>query len=123
MTEQNLVTETSYCKKKIVTETNFCHRKKIYVTETILCQTKKSARKIKFLQDTSFNHRNKFMSEFPSEKHILVKEEGKSFCHRKNSVTKFVLPQKQRDMNLIYQGIVLSSPKGKCLNNKQLFFT
>ena len=112
MTEQGLGAETRYC-----------HRKKVYFTETGFCQTKNSAREKKFLQDTSFHHRKKFLFKFSSEKHILVIEEGKVYVTKKVFVTEFVLPQtkvfcqrkrlpsqKQGSMNLIYQGTVLSSP-------------
>ena len=38
----------------------------------------------------------------------------KSFCQRKR-----LMSQNQGNMNLIYQGIVLSSTKGKCGNSKK----
>ena len=98
-----------------------------------MSQKQDSVRKIplakkKFPYNTSFHDRKKFLFEFPSEKHMLVIEEGKSFCHRLCFATeksfchiKRLLSQNQGNMKLLYQGLMFSSPKGKCVNSKPFF--
>ena len=89
---------------------------------------KKFCQRKKFLYTKKFNHRKKFLVEFPSEKHssatekkvlvtekVSVTERKKKLPQTKVFVREKMLPsQKQVDKNLIYQDIMLSSPKGKC---------
>ena len=55
------------------TETNLCHRKKIMSLKKVSVRPKCMSGS-KVLQKTSFNTRNKFLSEFPSENNISVTE-------------------------------------------------
>ena len=124
LTDQVSVSEVSYSYRKklsVYQKKSLLHRKKVSEIQKFLSQKK-------FPSENSFHHRNKLMSEFPSEIQISVIErkillQEKKFFHRKKILPqtkvsvkgKKILSQKQVDRNLIYQDIVLSSPKGKCV--------
>ena len=73
--DEALVTETSYCKRKVLIKTT----KKYHREKNIMSQ--------KFLFRKQISQRYKFLSEFPSVKHISVTEkwvsvtEKKFLCH------------------------------------------
>ena len=112
--------QVTVTEKLSMTETNICHRKKVYLTEIIFCQTKISVREKKFPSQKKVSVRVSVREihlcdwkKFPSQKKVSVSE--KKFWHRQKFLSEKKLPsQKQVDKNLIYQDIVLSSSKGKC---------
>ena len=97
-----------------VTETNFCQRKKFFfVTVTSFCQTKNPAREKISFRIQVFITETSFCPSF-RQRNIYGHRRRKQFLPKK----KFLSQKKVLSLNLfclIYQGIVLSSLKGKCV--------